>query len=147
MRSTTDLFGVRRIAVPALSKRTMSLAVAGVIVAGAVITPGVSLAAKVFTLKKAQKISLGNTSTVTVAGTATSEVATPTTVLCPPGHQATNGGADSPALGNLSGMTGFPWLLISVPVSSGGRSVGWYVEVYNPGTTAQPYTAYAVCAP
>lgn len=142
----TELFRIPRVAAPALTRRTISLAVAGAIVAGAVITPGVSMAAKAFTLKKAQKASLGNTSTVTVQGTATPEVATPTTVLCSPGHQATNGGADSPALGDASGGS-FPWLLVSVPVSSGGRSVGWYVEVYNPGDTAQPYTAYAVCAP
>jgi hypothetical protein len=141
-----ELFRIPRIAAPALTRRTISLAVAGVIVAGAVITPGLSLAAKAFTLQKAQKASLGNTSIVTVQGTATPEVATPTTVLCPPGLQATNGGADSPALGNLSGAS-FPWLLISVPVSSGGRSVGWYVEVYNSQDPPQQYTAYAVCAP
>jgi hypothetical protein len=141
----TELFKIPRIALPAFNRRTMTLAVAGAIVAGAVITPGVSMAAKVFTLRKAAKISLENTSTFTVQGTAAAEKATPTTVNCPPGQQATSGGADSPSLANTM-TSSYPWLLVSVPVSSGGRSTGWYVEVYNGGTTPQSYTAYAVCA-
>jgi hypothetical protein len=141
-----ELFRIPRMGVPAWTRRTVSLALAGVIVTAAVITPGVSVAAKVFTLKKAEKISLGNTIVVSVQGSAAPQVSVPVTLLCPPGHQATSGGMDSPTLAGTD-PDGFPWALVSVPVAAGSRSVGWYLEVYNQGTVAKPFTAYAVCAP
>jgi hypothetical protein len=144
-----ELFGISRVGVPAWTRRTVSLALAGLVVASMVITPGVSMAAKIFTFKKAAKISLGNTVTVTQAGTTAGSGGTNVqamTVMCPPGHQALNGGADSPALAGAT-PNGYPWLIVSVPVSSGGRSVGWYVEILDATSAPTPFTAYAVCSP
>jgi hypothetical protein len=144
-----DLFRIPRLAVPAWTKRTLTLGVAGVIVLSTLISPGVSSALAVFTMQKAAKISLGNTVTVTQAGTtdgtggATFHTAT---ILCPPGHQALDGGADSPAIAGTS-PDGYTWLTSSAPVNSGGRSVGWYVELIDGTSSPTAFTAYAVCAP
>jgi hypothetical protein len=141
-----ELFKVPRLAVPAWTRRTLMLAVAGVMVLSTLISPGVSSALAVFTMQKAAKISLGNTVTVTQAGTTDgSGGATfqPVTVMCPAGHQALNGGLDSPA--NYPSNT--VWMTVSIPVNSGGRSVGWYVEVLDSTSSPTPFTAYVVCAP
>lgn len=140
-----ELFRIPRVALPAWTRRSLALAVAGVIVLSAVITPGVSSAVAVFTMQKAAKISLGNTNTVTVAGTAAPGLITPLTVNCPPNHQAIGGGADSPELAG-TGPDLYPWLFESAPVGT-GKSVGWYVEIYNPGSGAKSFTAYAICSP
>jgi hypothetical protein len=141
----SELFRIPRLALPPLTRRTVWLAVAGLIVLAMVITPGVSSAAKVFTLKKAARISLGNTTTATVAGTAAAESVTPVTVLCPPNHQATNGGADSPVLAASGGE--YPWMIVTAPVVGGSTSLGWYVEIFNQFSNPVPFTAWAVCAP
>jgi hypothetical protein len=142
-----ELFTTPRTGLPRWTKRTVSLAVAGVIVASMVITPGVSMAAKIFTMRKAAKISLGNTVTVTQTGTtAASGTAQAVTVMCPSGHQALNGGVDSPAVAG-STPTGYLWQMVSVPVNSGGRSVGWYIEFLDATSAPTPFTAYAVCSP
>ncbi|HEX2025417.1 MAG TPA: hypothetical protein VHH92_03375 [Actinomycetota bacterium] len=144
-----ELFRIPRVALPAWTKRTLSVAVAGVIVASMVISPGVSMAAKLFTMKKAAKISLGNTVTVTQAlatdGSGGTTFFTPT-VMCPAGRQALKGGMDSPQ--NYPGSpNGFVWLTESAPVNSGGRSVGWYMEILDASSASVPFTVYAVCAP
>jgi hypothetical protein len=144
-----ELFRIPRIGLPRWTRRTVSLAVAGVIVASMVISPGVSMAAKIFTMQKAAKISLGNTVTVTQAGTTDGSGGAQVfaaTVSCPPGHQALNGGADSPAAVG-STPSGYTWLIVSVPVISGGRSVGWFVEILDSSSSPTSFTAYAVCAP
>jgi hypothetical protein len=141
-----ELLRIPRIGLPALTRRTVSLALAGIVVLAVVITPGVSSALKVFTFQKASKISLGNTRTVTQAGIVVNPV-TGVDIMCPAKHQATSGGADSPSLAGTD-PGGFPWLIVSAPITSGAKSVGWHLEILNQGSpTPHQFTAYAVCAP
>ena len=139
------LFKIPRIAFPTLSRRTITLWLAGIVALSAVIAPGVSTAVATFTLKKAQKQNLGNTTVATVSGTAAAEAVTEANVDCPEALQATSGGADSPALAASGGE--YPWLVSSAPLPGSGRSTGWHVEIYNAFANPQAFTAYAVCAP
>lgn len=140
-----ELFRIPRVALPAWTRRSLALAVAGVIVLSVVINPGVSGAVALFTMQKASKISLGNTNTITQAGTAAPSTVVAATVPCPAGHQAIGGGADSPSLAGSTPTS--PIVFESAPVGT-GKSVAWYVEVYNSSSTdPAPFTAYAICSP
>ena len=105
---------------------------------------GVGMAAKEVTKKKADRKLLQNTTIVQQTFTVGDETASPLTVLCPAGQQATGGGIDSPALlteGGSDAMVPFE----QRPVITNGRSTGWYAEVAGEGTGVTA-TIYAVCS-
>jgi hypothetical protein len=130
-----------------LTGRSVALMVAGAILGASLLTPAVSTAAAFLTKKKADRRYLGNTTVVSAPGTTSTAGATPLTVPCPSGLQATGGGADSPVF--FTGSSDAVVLLDSRPDPASGRATGWYVEVAegagSPGVV--PFTAYAVCAP
>jgi hypothetical protein len=95
---------------------------------------------------------LGNTNVVTQKKTLAQGTGDRITVNCPPGQQATGGGADSPAFfTGGAGPTVAMLMLESKPVVSGTTSTGWEVEVANISSTTPDtnldITAYAVCSP
>ncbi len=129
--------------------RSVPLSIVAILVGAAIITPSVSGAAAFLTKQKANKLFLGNTSVLTqtqsFSGGGTVQGGQ-MTVLCAPGFQATGGGANSPALVTGSGSTDLMILLESAPVSSGGRSVGWQVDVIAQSENPLAITAHAVCS-
>jgi hypothetical protein len=110
------------------------------------VTP--ATAGKFLTKKRGDKRFLGNTTEVTTTTNLPPETGAVVTALCPPGRQATGGGASTPY--NWPGSPSQEAIITteSKPVLSGSRSVGWTSEVINasPSTTI-PVTAEAVCAP
>jgi hypothetical protein len=133
-----------------LGWRGVVLVVVGVALGALAIAPGVGLAAKFLTKQQVKKRYLGNTTVVSQSGTAQDQMATPLTLNCPSGQQATGGGVDSPGTydqnaGNSSTVAA----LESRPVNAGGRSVGWYMEVLGatiPSGGTVSYTASVVCS-
>jgi hypothetical protein len=131
-----------------LTGRSVALMVAGAILGAALLTPAVSTAAAFLTKKKADRRYLGNTTVVSVPSTTSTTGATPVTVRCPSGQQATGGGADSPIFFTGGGSNDAVIVIESRPDPVSGRATGWYVEVSsNSGSDAFAFTAYAVCAP
>lgn len=115
------------------------------VAAGALAIVPATGAPKGLTKQKADKRYLQNTSSVGNTATVPADTGATITVLCPPGLQATDGGADSPALFTTSGddiMT----ITETFPVQAGARSIGWTVEVLNAGDNPLPITAHAVCS-
>ena len=94
---------------------------------------------------------LGNTNVVTQKKTLAEGTGDRITVNCPPGQQATGGGADSPAFFTGGSPTVAMLITESKPVLSGTTSIGWEVEVANISSTTPDtnleITAYAVCSP
>jgi hypothetical protein len=125
--------------------RGVAVLVAGAVAVGALaVTP--ALAGKFLTKKRGDKLFLGNTTEATVTQTVPTGTGATITVNCPPGQQATDGGADSPALFDGSGTEAMV-VAESAPVVSGGRSVGWTTEVVNLGANTLTITGHAVCVP
>lgn len=121
------------------------LVLAMVALSAVALTPAV---AATFTKKKADKRFLGNTAvastTTTMAGGAGGTV----TVLCPSGRQAVGGGVSTPGfIANNSGPFNGILTLERKPLMSGGRSVGWVVEVINAGSNPLAVTGHAICTP
>jgi hypothetical protein len=133
---------------PRLGRRGLPLVLAAILLGAWLLAPTVGQAVTFLTKQKAKKLYLGNTAVATSTSSVPDGRGTEITVLCPPGRQATHGGASSPVLattGSFQGMT----LLDSYPLISGGRSVGWVAQVFNRTDSGPPLdiTAYAVCVP
>ena len=126
--------------------RGVTLIVVGVALGALTIAPGLGLAAKFLTKQQVKKRYLGNTVIVAQTGSAADSAATPVTLNCPPGLQATGGGADAPGVYDGSTVNNFIIALEDRPINA-GRSVGWYLEVVGQGSPAPvPFTAFAVCS-
>jgi hypothetical protein len=126
-------------------RRGVAALVIGALAVGALAaTPAV--AGKFLTKKRGDKLFLGNTTEATVASTVAAGTGATITVNCPPGQQATDGGADSPVLFDGTGTEAMI-LAESAPVVSGARSVGWTTEVINAGSSPLTITGHAVCVP
>jgi hypothetical protein len=129
-----------------LGWRGATLIAVGVVVGSLVLAPGIGMAAKFLTKNQVKKRYLGNTVVVTQAGSVASGAMTPVTLNCPPGLQATGGGADSAGVYNGSTVNNIVIELEERPISA-GRSVGWYIEVLGSGSPSPiPFTAFAVCS-
>jgi hypothetical protein len=92
---------------------------------------------------------LGNISEVTTTTTVANNSGQSITVLCPPGQQAVGGGAKSPGQIVTGTEPTAMFILESYPLISGGRSVGWVVEVFNQQLSSPQsisVTASAVCS-
>jgi hypothetical protein len=128
--------------------RSVPMWLVAVLVGGAILTPAIGGAATFLTKQKAKRLFLENTVEITQTQSIPAGEARQITVLCPPGRQATGGGADSPALVTSgSGATELMIILDSVPVNAGGRSVGWTVEVFAQSSgPSLNVTASAVCS-
>jgi hypothetical protein len=122
--------------------------IAIVLLGAAILMPSVGGAAAFLTKQKAKKLFLGNTVEITQTVSVPDQQTRTITVLCPPGFQATGGGADSPALVATPPATELMILLDTIPVNAGGRSVGWQVEVLAASNSGDPVdvTASAVCS-
>jgi hypothetical protein len=126
-------------------RRGIAGLVIGALAVGALAaTPAV--AGKFLTKKRGDKLFLGNTTEATATSTVAAGTGATITVNCPPGLQATDGGADSPALFDGSGTEAM-LVAESAPVVSAGRSVGWTTEVVNLGSNPLTITGHAVCVP
>jgi hypothetical protein len=125
--------------------RLLALSLAMLVAGALVVTPAV--AGKFLTKKKADRRYLGNTSEATATSTFAPSTGGAVTANCPPGLQATGGGADSPLFLSAATPGAFIFTLESRPVISGGRSVGWSVEVFNQSSDNVTVTTHAVCAP
>jgi hypothetical protein len=127
--------------------RGATLIAVGVVIGSLVLAPGIGLAAKFLTKNQVKKRYLGNTVVVSQSGSVASNTPTPVTLNCPPGLQATGGGADAPGVYNGTTVTNIVVELEERPISAAGRSVGWYMEVYGAGSPSPvPFTAHAVCS-
>ena len=129
--------------------RSVPLSIVAILVSAAIITPSVSGAAAFLTKQKANKLFLGNTTILSQVQSVPDQQGRQFTMLCPPGQQATGGGASSPALvTDITTSTSIMILLESAPVNAGGRSVGWQVEVVvgTGGTGNLDVTGYAICS-
>jgi hypothetical protein len=133
---------------PGLGRRSLPLVLAGVLLGAWLLAPTMGHAVTFLTQQKAKKLYLGNTAVTTSTSSVPDGRGTEITVLCPPGRQATHGGASSPAQATTNGAQGM-LLLDSYPLISGGRSVGWVAQVFNRTDSGPPLdiTAYAVCVP
>ncbi|MGH2655071.1 MAG: hypothetical protein ACRDHV_12095, partial [Actinomycetota bacterium] len=127
--------------------RSLPLSIVAILVGAAIITPSVSGAAAFLTKQKANKLFLGNTTILSQVQSVPDQQGRQFSILCPPGQQATGGGANSPATFG-PGATTVMILLESAPINAGGRSVGWQVEavVGTGGTGNLDVTAYAICS-
>jgi hypothetical protein len=130
--------------------RGVTLITVGLVIGTLALAPGVGLAAKFLTKSQVKKRYLGNTTVVAQSASGSEDQAQATTVLCPPGFQATGGGADAPGVPDLGASeTDALIVLETKPLASGTTSTGWYVETIQgaagPDTTLE-FTAYAVCA-
>jgi hypothetical protein len=133
---------------PRLTHRNVALAVVAVVLGAWLVAPGLGQAITFLTKQKAQKLYLGNTTVATATASVPDSSGAEIKVLCPPGRQATDGGASSVALATTSSYEGMQ-LFDSYPLTSGSRSVGWVAEVFNrtdSGPTLE-ITAYAICVP
>jgi hypothetical protein len=119
------------------------LAVGSLAVGALAITP--ATAGKFLTKKKASNRYLGNTSEVTSSATVASQDGATLQMLCPAGQQAVGGGADSPGFATMGNTDQFIAILESEPIFSGGRAVGWSVEVLSGGSDPAQVTGHAVC--
>lgn len=133
-----------------LGWRGAVLIVVGLMLGALTIAPGVGLAAKFLTKQQVKKRYLGNTTIVTQAGSVPENEVVAVTLTCPPGQQATGGGADSPGTYDVNATDSSTVATIeSRPVNSGGRSTGWYLELLG-ATIGAPssvsFTASAVCS-
>jgi hypothetical protein len=132
------------------SWRGVTLIVVGVCFGALTIAPGVGLAAKFLTKQQVKKRYLGNTTIVTQPGTVAENSVVPVTLICPPGLQATGGGADSPGTYDQNATeSSTVAALESRPVNSGGRSTGWYLEILGAvvgSATSVNFTASVVCS-
>lgn len=130
---------------PRLTLRSVPLVLAGMIAGAGLLSPAVGGAASFLTKKKADMRYLGNNTVVTITAPIAAGEGATINVPCPPGQQATGGGADSPLFGADSGSA------ISIeeskPVVTGTRTSGWNVEVLNGGGSPISVTVYAVCVP
>jgi hypothetical protein len=129
--------------------KSVPLSIAAILLGAVILTPMVGNAAAFLTKQKANKLFLGNTTQLTQTQTVPNGEGRQITVLCPPGQQATGGGASSPAMFTDSGSsTALMLMLESAPVNSAGRSVGWTVEVLaqTSGGPTLDITGLAVCS-
>jgi hypothetical protein len=127
--------------------RSVPTWIVAVLVGGAILTPAISGAATFLTKQKAKKLFLENTVEITQTVSIPDSESRQITVLCPPGRQATGGGADSPALVTVGSATEIMIILDSLPVNAGGRSVGWQVDVFVQSSgPSLDVTASAVCS-
>jgi hypothetical protein len=130
-----------------LGWRGATLVVVGVVVGSLALAPGIGVAAKFLTKQQVKKRYLGNTTVVSQSSTTGASGASPLTVSCPPGRQATGGGADSPGVFDSSTVTNTIITVETRPLTAGAKSTGWYVEAIGAGSpTTVPFTVYAVCA-
>jgi hypothetical protein len=125
--------------------RGVAVLAAGSLAVGALaITP--ATAGKFLTKKKATNRYLGNTSEVTSTATVAAQDGAVLQMLCPPGQQAVGGGADSPAFLSSGSPGQAMFILESDPTFSGGRAVGWNMEVLNASSTDPlQITGHVVC--
>lgn len=129
--------------------RPVALAIVAIVVGAAILTPAVGSAAAFLTKQRANKLFLGNTSEATTTTTVGNNSGQSITVLCPPGLQAVGGGAQTPGQIVTGTEPTAMFILESYPLISGGRSIGWVVEVFNQElSSAQSITvtASAVCS-
>jgi hypothetical protein len=134
--------------VPRLTGKNLALTAAALLLGAWLLAPALGQAVTFLTKQKAQKLYLGNTTIATATMTVPDSRGAVIQVLCPPGRQASHGGASSAALATTDSFQGMT-LFDSYPLTSGGRSVGWVTEVFNRTDSGPPLdiTAYAICVP
>jgi hypothetical protein len=85
--------------------KSVPMAIVATLVGAVILTPAISGAATFLTKQKGNKLFLGNTRQVTQTQSIPSNTGQALTALCPPGQQATGGGASSAAMFTGSGST------------------------------------------